>query len=112
MNCGTLGENIETRIDRCLLEGNTPSRIILRGDDLRRMAGQPPFVEVKRFWGVPIVALEHKEVIAVWGLVIARSEDVEALEEACARRRLAWQFVGIDREGCFLLAQQGMGRAG
>lgn len=109
-------ESVSDRLDKCLSEGNTPMRIILRSEDKQELGrdapGWPASVVPQTFLGIPLVGLEQREVIAIWGLVIARSEDVAGLEEACARRGLGYEFVSIDPKGCFLLAQKGMGRAG
>lgn len=98
------------KIDECLADGRTPSRLIVRGDDLAGLGCDG--VSHNTFLGIPVVSLGKKDVIVLWGMTIARGEDVAELRDACERQGIIARFMPIGPGGCFLLTERFMGEAG
>lgn len=114
-----LERNIRNRIDNVLRDGNSPRRIICRAEDYREMAddiagwaGWTSAVTPDTFWGIPIMGLEVREGVEVWGLVILRSEDAEHVQAAYGRRGARPMIEPLGPGGCFVLAEKGQGRTG
>jgi len=110
-----LEHSIRTRLENVLLDGNSPRRIIARAEDLRSLqqlvAGWDRTITPTRFWGVPVLGLEVKEAVEVWGLVIMRSEDAQDFARAAIARGVRPMIEPIAPGECFVLAEKGQARA-
>ena len=111
--------SISNRLDNILRDGNSPRRIICRAEDFRQMADDiagwdrwTSTVTPRTYWGVPILGLEVREGVEVWGLIILRAEDAEDVYRASVARGHRPLIEALEPGQCFVLAEQGMGRTG